>query len=199
MGTPKVEMSEAYAPSEQMVNGLNVGQMVGLVDEIQGTPDLARFKFRATNRWISSTHNRTTIKSLYGAGQEDMSRMEPFVVDADEPVSLLGRDVAPNPVEYILHALAACMTTTIIFEASAAGIEIEELESSLEGDLDLRGSLALSDNIRNGFENIRVNFRVKADAPKEKLEEIFKLAEAHSSVLDIVSNPVPVAMTMEIK
>jgi uncharacterized OsmC-like protein len=199
MGAPRVEKSEADAPPEQVVNGLNVGQMVGLVNEIQDTPDLARFKFRATNRWINSTHNRTTIKSLYGACREDTSRAEPFIVDADEPVSLMGRDVAPNPVEYILHALAACMTTTLIFEASAAGIEVDELESSLEADLDLRGSLAINDNIRNGFENVRVNFRIKADAPKEKLEELFRLAEAHSSVLDIISNPVPVSMKLEIK
>src|SRR5688572_9875655 len=102
MGAPKVEKSEADAQSEQIVNGLNVGQMVGLVNEIQDTPDLALFKFRATNRWINSTHNRTTIKSLYGACREDTSRVEPFIVDADEPVSLMGRDAAPNPVEYIL-------------------------------------------------------------------------------------------------
>jgi uncharacterized OsmC-like protein len=199
MGAPKVEKSEASGRAQQVVNGLEVEQMAGIVNTVNESPDLARFVFCATNRWINGAHNRTAIKSLYIANQEDKSRAKPFVVDADEPLALLGKDGAPNPVEYVLHALAACMTTTIVFEATAAGVEIEEIESSLEGELDLRGSLGLDDGIRNGFENIRVNFKIKADAPKEKLEELFKLAEAHSSVFDIISNPVPVSMKMEIE
>lgn len=199
MGAPKVEKREENISAQQVVNGLNVEQMVSTVNAINETPDLATFRFRASNRWISGARNRSTIKELYGAGQEDTTRAQPFVVDADEPVALMGEDRAPNPVEYVLHALAACLTTTLIFEATAEGVEIEEVVSSLEGELDLRGSLGLSDSIRNGFENIRVNFRVKSDAPKEKLEQLFELAQAHSAVLDIVANPVPVSVNLEMK
>jgi uncharacterized OsmC-like protein len=199
MGTPKVKNVEPETSAQQLVNGINVEQITGIINAINDTPDLAKFRFRATNQWVNSSHNRSTIQSFYGACQEDTSRAQPFIVDADEPVSLMGDDRAPNPIEYVLHALAACLTTTLIFEASADGIKIDEVESSLEGELDLRGSLGLSESIRNGFENISVNFKVKSDAPKEKLEELFKRAYTLSPVFDVVTNPVPVSLKMEIK
>jgi hypothetical protein len=119
MGAPKVEKKEEKTSAQQVVNGLSVEQMVSTVNAINESPDLATFRFRASNRWINGARNRTTIKELYGAGREDTSRMQPFVVDADEPAALMGEDRAPNPVEYVLHALAACLTTTLVFEASA--------------------------------------------------------------------------------
>jgi uncharacterized OsmC-like protein len=179
-------------------NGVNVEQLFGTINAIKETPDLAKFTFRAANQWINGGHNRTTIKDFYGAGGEDTSRQTPFVMDNDEPAVLLGQDEGANPVEFVLHALAGCLTTSLVYHAAAQGIQIEEVESRFEGDLDLHGFLGLSDKGRNGYENIRVTFKIKADAPQETLEELCQLAQRRSPVFDIVSNPVPVSVRLEI-
>jgi uncharacterized OsmC-like protein len=158
------------------VNGVNVDQLMQTVVAIKGRPSLARFNFRAQNRWIDGGHNRSTVKDFYGAGREDDSRGSAFVLDSDEPAVLLGDDRGANPVEFVLHALAGCLTTSLVYHAAAQGIKIDEVESSLEGDLDLHGFLGLRDDVRNGYENLRVTFRVKADAPEEKIRELCDLA-----------------------
>src|SRR5689334_3314551 len=157
---------------QKMMNGVNLDQMFGTIAAIQETPGLAKFNFRATNRWINGGHNRTTIKDFYGAGREDTSRAQPFVMDNDEPAVLLGEDNGANPVEVVFHALAGCLTTSLVYHAAAQGIQIEEVESRFEGDLDLQGFLGLSDKVRNGYESIRVTLKIKGDAPPEKLEEL---------------------------
>ena len=176
-----------------IINGVNVNQMASNINTIKGKPDLAQFKFRVSNKWIKGGHNRTHVKEFYGVGKEDTNRTKPFVLDADEPPVLLGEDHAANPVEYVLHALAACLTTSLVYHAAAQGIKIDEVESHLEGDLDLQGFLGLSNKVRPGFQNIRVNLKVKTDAPAEKLNELSK----YSPVFDIVSNPVPVSIRVE--
>jgi uncharacterized OsmC-like protein len=181
---------------QKTMNGVNLDQLFSTINTIQETPQLAGFKFRASNRWINGGHNRTTIKDFYGAGQEDTSRAEPFVMDNDEPAVLLGTDNGANPVEFVLHALAGCLTTSLIYHAAAQGIRIDEVESQFEGDLDLQGFLGLSDEVRNGYENIRVTFKITADAPQEKLEELCRLAQKRSPVFDIVSNPVPISVRL---
>ena len=180
---------------QKNVNGVNVEQLGSTIKAIQNKPDLAKFKFRATNKWIIGGHNQTTIKEFYGAGQEDTSRTEPFVLEADEPPVLLGEDNGANPVEFVLHALASCLTTSMVYHAAAQGIKIDEVESQYEGDLDLHGFLDLSRDVRKGYQNIRVNFKVKSDAPAEKLRELMK----HSPVFDIVTNPVPVSISVDTK
>ena len=174
------------------INGVNVEQLEANIHAIQGEPDLAKFQFRATNSWINGGHNRTTIKEFYGVGKEDTTRTEPFVLDADEPPVLLGEDQGANPVEFVLHALASCLTTSMVYHAAARGIKIDSVESRLEGDLDLRGFLGLSKDVRPGYQNLRVHFSVKSDAPAETLRELTK----HSPVFDIVSNPVPVVISV---
>ena len=139
-------------------------------------------------------HNRSTIQGFYGAGQEDTSRKSTFVMDNDEPDVLLGTDQGANPVEYVLHALAGCLTTSLVYHAAAKGIRIDAVESRLEGDLDLRGFLGMSDEVRNGYDNVRVTFRIKADASEEQLQELCKLAQKRSPVFDIVTNAVPVTV-----
>ena len=178
---------------QRQINGVDVEKMGKTIEAIQEQADLAKFKFRATNKWIHGGHNQTTIKEFYGAGQEDTSRTKPFVLDADEPPVLLGEDQGANPVEFVLHALASCLTTGLVYHAAANGVKIEEVESRFEGDLDLRGFLGLSDDVRKGYQNIRVNFTVKSDGPAEKLREFMK----YSPVFDIVTNPVPVAISLE--
>ena len=173
-------------------NGVNTEQLFGTLDAIKADPSLARFQFRARNRWIDGAHNRSTIRDLYAANQEDTSRAAEFVLDAGEPAILLGTDTGPNPVEYLLHALAACLTTSLVYVAAARGIHLTEVESTLEGDIDVRGALGLSDEYRNGFERIRVSFRVEGDAPEEKLRELVARAQQRSAVFDMVANGVPV-------
>ncbi|HJZ79331.1 MAG TPA: OsmC family protein [Pyrinomonadaceae bacterium] len=182
---------------KKTMNGVNLDQLFGTINQIKETPSLAKFIFRASNQWVSGGHNRTTIKDFYGADQEDTSRQTPFVIDNDEPAVLLGEDKGANPVEFVLHALAGCLTTSLVYHAAAQGIKIDEVESQFEGDLDLHGFLGLSDRVRNGYENVRVTFKIKSDAPEEKLQELCQLAQKRSPVFDIVSNPVPISVRFE--
>ena len=179
-------------------NGIDVAQVYGTLDAIAADPSLARFEFRVSNRWITGTHSRSTIQGFHGAGQEDASREQPFVVDASEPPVLLGHNEAPNPAELLMHALAGCLTLTIVNVAAARKVTLTEVSSTLEGVLDARGATGVDPSYRNGFERIRVSFSIKGDAPREKLEEIVERAKARSVVYDIVSNPVPVDVVAEI-
>jgi uncharacterized OsmC-like protein len=180
--------------AETIRNGVDTTQLFGTLDALKGDPTLATFQFRARNRWIDGAHNRTTIRDFYAANQEDTSRAEEFVVDAGEPAILLGSDTGPNPAEYLLHALAACLTTSLVYVAAARGVHLTEVESTLEGDMDVQGALGLSDEVRNGFRRIRVSFRVAGDAPEEKLREVVARAQQRSAVFDMVTNGVPVTV-----
>lgn len=176
-----------------VINGVDVTALGETVAAVQGQPEIAKFQFRAKNRWLGGGHNRSEIKGFYGACQEDDTRTEPFVLDNAEPPVLLGEDQGANPVEYVLHALAGCMTTTMVYHAAARGINIESVETELEGDLDLHGFLRIDENVRNGFENVRINFKVKSDATPEQLAELARI----SPVFDIVTNPVPVEVHIQ--
>ena len=176
-----------------IINGVNVTALGEVVEAVKGEPTIAKFQFRSRNQWVNGGHNRSTIKGFYGACAEDTTRTEPFALDNAEPPVLLGEDQAPNPVEYILHALAGCMTTTMVYHAAARGIHIESIESELEGDLDLHGFLRMDENVRNGDQNLRVKFKVKSDASEEELADLARI----SPVFDIVSNPVPVEVSLE--
>jgi uncharacterized OsmC-like protein len=176
-----------------MVNGVDLDRLRGTIEHVSADPTLARFQFRARNQWIDGGHNRTTIKGFYGAGQEDESRAEPFVLDADEPPLLLGENHGPNAGEYLLQALAACLTGTIVYHAAARGIVLEGLECTLEGDVDVQGFLGLDENVRPGFQQIRVAFKASGDFDDEQLAELARLT-SYSPVRDSVSNPVHVAI-----
>ena len=180
--------------TETIRNGVDTAQLYGTLDAIKDDPSLARFQFRARNRWIDGAHNRSTIRDFYAANQEDTSRAAEFAIDAGEPAILLGTDTGPNPAEYLLHALAACLTTSLVYVAAARGVRLTKVESTLEGDMDVQGALGLSDEYRNGFEHIRVSFRVEGDAPEEKLREVVERAQQRSAVFDMVTNGVPVTV-----
>jgi uncharacterized OsmC-like protein len=177
-------------------NGVDVDRLFGTIGAIKDTPALAAFKFRARNQWIKGGHNRSSVQGFYGAGQEDRTRKGPFAIDNDEPDVLLGSDLAANPVENVLHSLAGCLTTSLVYHAAARGIAIDEVESNLEGDLDLRGFLGMSDKVRNGYEGIRVTFKIKSSAPPEQLAELCTIAQQRSPVFDIITNKVPVTVTL---
>ncbi len=175
-------------------NGVDTEKLFVTLDLIRAQPELAKFQFRATNRWIDGAHNRSTIKDLYAAGGEDTTRSEAFEIDAGEPAILLGTDTGPNPAEYLLHALAACLTTSIVYVAAVRKVELTSVESTLTGDMDVRGALGVDEEPRNGFERIRVSFRVTGNASEEKLREVVERAQQRSAVYDIVTNGVPVAV-----
>jgi uncharacterized OsmC-like protein len=179
---------------EAIRNGVDTGQLFATLDLLKEQPELGKFQFRAKNQWIAGAHNRTTIKDFHAAGGEDTSRSEAFVIDAGEPAILVGSDTGANPAEYLLHALAACLTTSRVYVAAARGVQLTEVESTIEGDMDVQGALGLSDEYRNGFEHIRVSFRVKGDASDEKLREVVERAQRRSAVYDMVTNGVPVTV-----
>jgi uncharacterized OsmC-like protein len=181
---------------EQIVNGVNVSKLFGTVEAIKGNPEIAKFNFKASGKWINGGHNRTIINEFYGACQ-NFQRSQPFVIEKDEPPVLLGKDHGANPVEYVFAALDGCLTTSLIYHAAAQGIKIDEVETSFSGDLNLHGFLGLDENIRNGYDKIKVEFKIKADAPKEKLQELVQLAQNRSPVFDIVSHPTPVEVILK--
>ena len=184
------------AEKTQIRNGIDVDQLFGTLDLIKEQPTLARFTWRARNRWLGGAHNRTAIQSFYGAGGDDTTREQPFELDAGEPPVLLGTNEGANPAEALLHALAACLTTSLVYIASARGVELDEVESTLEGDMDVRGALGIDEAVHNGYQNIRVSFRIKSDAPREKLEEIVERAYGRSAVFDSLTRGVPVDVSL---
>jgi uncharacterized OsmC-like protein len=182
------------AVTDTIRNGVDTEKMFATLDLIKEQPELAKFQFRVSNRWIGGSHNRSTIKDFYAAGGEDTSRGEAFVIDAGEPAILLGADTGANPAEYLLHALAACLTTSIVYVAAARKVQLTSVESTLTGNMDVRGALGVDDEPRNGFERIGVSFHVTGNAPAEKLREVVERAKARSAVHDMVTTGVPVAV-----
>ena len=178
------------------VNGVDVNALQETIAAVSEQPALGRFVFRASNTWIDGGRNRSTIGSFYGAGREDDTRPAPFVMDNDEPAVLLGTDRGANPVEHVLHALAGCLTTSLVYHAAARGVEIDSVSCELEGDLDLQGFLGVRDDVRRGYEAIRVTFRIESPAGREKVEELLAIAQRQSPVFDIVSHPVPVQVAL---
>ena len=173
-------------------NGVDTATLFATLDAVKGNTEIAKFQFRATNRWISGTHNRSTIHSFYGAMQE-MQHANVNVFDADHPAVLVGNDHGPTPVEYLLHALAACLTAGIANIAAARNVHLEEVSSTVEGDIDLLGILGLDSGVRNGFQQIKVTFTMKGDDPA-KLRKIVEQSMARSAVFDVITNGVPVAV-----
>ena len=175
------------------VNGVDVDQINRFIERVDDDPSFAEMQFRASNEWIDGGANRTRIKEFYAGCEEDTTRAVPFELDSDEPKIIAGNDATPNPVVYVLHALIGCLTTTLVYHAAVRGIEIESVESNLEGDLDVRGLLGLSDEVRKSYHHVRVNMRVKSDACADDLRELAMF----SPVYDMVSKSLPVAFNLE--
>jgi uncharacterized OsmC-like protein len=176
------------------LNGLGIQAMTRTVDALKRNPVLAQFQFRAANEWIGGGENRSTIKGFYGAGAEDHSRSKPFVFTNGEPPVLLGHNEGANPVEFLLHALAGCVTTTTVLHAAARGIEIKSLSTELSGDIDLQGLLALDDEVHAGYRQIQIRMDIQADCSDEELDDLLRFAQRHSPVCNTVCRPVPVVI-----
>ena len=182
---------ETVKQTTNIVNGVNVTQLFDTIDAIKGNPEISKFKFRATNSWQTGTHNQATVKSFYGALQEDNSR-EPLVYEIDEPPVLLGENKGANPVEYLLVGLSGCLTTAMVAHAAARGIEIKSVQSRLEGDLDVQGFLGLSETIPVAYQEIRVHFKIEADISDEEKQELVEMAQKYSPVFNTITRPVTV-------
>jgi uncharacterized OsmC-like protein len=180
----------------RVINGVDVRKLKETIQAINDTPSLADFKFRIANEWQGGGLNQTTVKASYGAGQEFRQRDGKFTMQADEPPVLLSGDRAANPVEHLLHALAACVTTTAVYHAAAREIQLKAVESSLEGDLDLHGFLGLDPKVPKGYKNIRMNVRVTGDLGEDQKREVVRLGCEFSPVYDIVSRSVPITVSV---
>ena len=177
-------------------NGVDVATLFATLDAVKGQNDIAKFQFRASNTWVDGTHSRSTLSGFFGAGQEMQHKYE-TVVDADHPAVLTGQDYAPTPVEYLLHAIAACLTAGIANIAAARGVTLTKVSSKVEGDIDLLGILGLSDGtVRNGYEQIRVTFHIEGDADDETLRGIVEQSRRRSAVYDVLTNPTPVSVSV---
>ncbi|CUQ66822.1 OsmC family protein [Candidatus Nitrospira inopinata] len=175
-------------------NGLDIEQMGQTVRALKNDPALAQFQFRARNQWINGGENRSMIKDFYGAGSEDTSRSEAFIFTNGEPPVLLGHNEGANPVEYLLHALAGCVTTTTVLHAAARGIKLRKLSTELTGNINLQGLLALDDSVPAGYESIHIRMDIEADCSDEDLAELIDFAQRHSPVCNTVCRPVPVTI-----
>ncbi len=193
MTTQMTSTQSSLEVDDGMVNGIHMETLLGTVNAIEQEPDLGASKFRASNVWLGGNRNRSTITGFYGAKQE-IAHKQKFVLDADEPPILAGNDDGANPVEHLLNALAACVTTSMVAHAAVRGIQIQALESELEGDIDLRGFLGLADNVAKGFTDIRIKFKVKADV--QNLERLKELT-AFSPVLNTITQGATVDIQVE--
>ena len=179
--------SNAIEQVKDTTNGVDVDQVMNVIGEIEEDPGYASFQWRATNQWIDGGLSRSRIKEFFAGNAEDTMREQAFTLDADEPAIAAGKDSAPNSMEYVLHALATCLTGTLVYHAAVRGIEIEAVKSSYTGDMDVRGLFGLSDDVRKGFSKVSVNMRVKSEASVEELTEM----ALFSPVYDIISKSLP--------
>jgi uncharacterized OsmC-like protein len=198
MTTTNTNTSTAAAPKKQPPapsHGVDTPTLFATISAVADQPELAKFNFRATSRWVKGTHSKTTIDSFTGAGTEHTHEQE-HVYDGDHPAVLCGADNAPTPVEFVLHALGSCLMAGIANIAAARRVTLTEVEAKISGDIDLRGLLGIDENVRNGYENLRVSFSIKGDAPAEKLQQIVEQSRARSAVFDIITNSVPVEIVV---
>jgi uncharacterized OsmC-like protein len=185
------------SPAKAPMNGVDTPTLFATLGVVKENPGAAKFQFRATNRWISGTHNRSTIHGFFGAGEERAHTMA-HTYDADHPEVLVGQDNGPTPVEFLLHALAACLTSGLANIAAARGVQLHSVESTVEGDIDLNGIFGFGDDtVRNGYEQIRVSFKIAGDAPQDVLDGLVEQSRARSAVYDVLTNGVPVMVTVD--
>jgi uncharacterized OsmC-like protein len=181
---------------DSMRNGVDTATLFATLDAVKQAPQAAKFQFRAHNQWQSGTHNRSTIADFFGVGEE-RAHERTFVFDADHPAVLVGQDHGPTPVEFVLHALAACLTAGLANIAAARKVRLTEVRSTVTGDIDLNGILGLDSEVRNGYQGITVRFTIKGDAPAEQLRELVEQSRARSAVFDVITNGVPVTIEVD--
>ena len=174
-------------------NGVNVEHLLGARTALTEAPEAAKFKWRATCDWIRGTHSRTIVQNFYGLGAEQ-ARPKAFNYDADHPELFASEDKGATPVEYVLVALAACLTAGIAAVAQNRQIQVRSIKATLEAGMDMQGILGIDSEVRNGFDGIRVTFYIDADATRADIAALVAQSQRRSAVFDIITNPTNVAV-----
>ena len=174
-------------------NGVNVQALLEAREALKGAPDAAKFTWRASCKWLNGTHSKTNVESFFGLGQEQKHKTETSF-EADHPEIFASEDNGITPIEYVLVGLASCLTAGVAAVAQNRGIQLRSVESKLEGKMDIRGILGVDTDVRNGYDDIKVTFKIDADAPKKDIEAIVAQSQKRSAVYDIVTNPTTVTV-----
>jgi uncharacterized OsmC-like protein len=180
---------------KQVNNGVNVAALLGAREALSKAPQAARFKWKASCKWMHGTHSRTTVNGFYGLGQEQSHKTE-FTFDSDHPEVFASEDKGATPVELVLTGLAGCLTAGVAAIAQMRQIELRSVTATVEGAMDIQGILGMDADVRNGFEDVRVNFHIDADATKQELEALVAQSQKRSAVFDIITNPTNVSVTV---
>ena len=176
-------------------NGVNVQALIGAREALGKAPEAAQFRWRATCDWIHGTHSRASVTGFFGLGQEQARKTE-FRFDADHPEIFASEDRGATPVEYVLVGLGACLTAGVAAIAQHRNIQLRSVSATIEGDMDVQGILGIDSDVRNGFDGIRVKFKVDADASREDIEALLAQSQKRSAVFDIVTNPTNVTVEL---
>jgi len=187
--------TSSISTAAKIDNGVNVTALLGAREALEKAPEAAQFKWRATCEWLNGTHSRSTINKFFGLGAEQ-SRNKNFAVEADHPQVFASEDHAPTPVELVLSGLASCLTAGVAAVAQRRGIQLHSVKASLEADMDIQGILGIDDDVRNGFDAIRVNFDIRADASADDVKALVAQSQKRSAVFDIITNPTNVFVTV---
>ncbi len=185
--------NQATVQKPEIVNGIEVDKVMSIINNINTDANNGKWQFRSTNQWTGATRNQSVFKDYFANDGENFTHPNPFVVEADEPFLLGGTSNTANPVEYLLHALTSCLTTSLVAHAAVRGITVEDIKTSTEGEIDVRGFLGISKDVRKGFQAIRINMKVKSEATAKQLKEL----ALFSPVYDTVSNSLPVDLIIE--
>lgn len=177
-------------------NGVNVDALLEAREAVKDTPEAAKFRWQARCDWVNGTHARSTVKEFHGLG-DAQEHNKSFVFDSDHPEVFASEDNGITPVEYVLVGLAGCLTAGVASVAQNRNIQLQKVSAIVEGNMDLRGILGASKEVRNGYDNVNVRFDIEADATADEIEAIVAQSQKRSAVFDILANPVNVQVTVE--
>lgn len=188
-------MEKVQEEVRRSINGVDMEGVEELKAALESDPDLGSMRFYATHDWVEGARSRTVVDRL-GRGGKEVVRSDAFVLESDEPEALLGKDTAPNAVVWLLHALASSLSVTIAYHAAMREMTIERLNISIEGDIDVHGFLGLSDEVRSGFQDLRVKIDIAASGTREEVEGLVRYAESVSPIMDSLRNRIPLEVKL---
>jgi uncharacterized OsmC-like protein len=174
-------------------NGVNVEALLGVRDALADTPEIAYFKWRSSIKWVKGTHCESTVDGFYGFGAEQKHH-KTFTFDADHPLQFAAEDIGVTPVEFVLVALASCLTGGVAAVAQNRQIQLNSVSATIEGDMDLAGILGADPEVRNGYSGIKVTYTIDADASPEEIKSLVAQSQKRSAVYDIITNPTNVTV-----
>jgi len=186
-------MTAKQTSEKQVKNGVNVEALLGAREALEKAPQAAKFTWRASNKWINGTHSQTSVKEFFGLGEGQSHRQE-FTFEADHPEIFASEDHGATPVELVLAGLASCLTAGVAAVAQMRKIQLRSVTATLEGGMDIQGILGMDEDVRNGFDGIKVSYKIDADATKDEIEALVAQSQKRSAVFDIVTNPTNVTV-----